>query len=94
MPNPWVYLRHDKLILVNKVVNEKEQLEKMAGGGEKSSNSKLERNNELCRRLVNAQQGCQMFICPMYQNQQNVPNGNRVFINVPTANKSSQKTKR
>jgi hypothetical protein len=28
MPNPWVSLRHDQLILVNKAVNEKEQLEK------------------------------------------------------------------
>jgi hypothetical protein len=28
MPNPWVSLRRDQLILVNKVVNEKEQLEK------------------------------------------------------------------
>jgi hypothetical protein len=28
MPNPWVYLRRDQLILVNKAVNEKEQLEK------------------------------------------------------------------
>jgi hypothetical protein len=27
MPNPWVSLRHDKLIPVNKVVNKKEQLE-------------------------------------------------------------------
>jgi hypothetical protein len=28
MPNPWVSLRHDQLIPVNKAVNEKEQLEK------------------------------------------------------------------
>jgi hypothetical protein len=28
MPNPWVSLRCDQLIPVNKVVNEKEQLEK------------------------------------------------------------------
>jgi hypothetical protein len=28
MPNPWVSLRHDQLIPVNKVVNKKEQLEK------------------------------------------------------------------
>jgi hypothetical protein len=28
MPNPWVSLRCDQLILVNKAVNEKEQLEK------------------------------------------------------------------
>jgi hypothetical protein len=28
MPNPWVSLRRDKLIPVNKAVNEKEQLEK------------------------------------------------------------------
>jgi hypothetical protein len=27
-PNPWVSLRCDQLILVNKAVNEKEQLEK------------------------------------------------------------------
>jgi hypothetical protein len=27
-PNPWVSLRHDQLIPVNKAVNEKEQLEK------------------------------------------------------------------
>jgi hypothetical protein len=27
MPNPWVSLRCDKLILVNKAVNQKEQLE-------------------------------------------------------------------
>jgi hypothetical protein len=27
-PNPWVSLRRDQLIPVNKVVNEKEQLEK------------------------------------------------------------------
>jgi hypothetical protein len=27
MPNPWVSLRHYQLILVNKEVNEKEQLE-------------------------------------------------------------------
>jgi hypothetical protein len=28
MPNPWVSLRRDQLILVNKAVNEKEQLKK------------------------------------------------------------------
>jgi hypothetical protein len=28
MPNPWVFLRCDQLIPVNKAVNEKEQLEK------------------------------------------------------------------
>jgi hypothetical protein len=28
MPNPWVSLRHDQLIPINKAVNEKEQLEK------------------------------------------------------------------
>jgi hypothetical protein len=28
MPNSWVSLRRDPLILVNEVVNEKEQLEK------------------------------------------------------------------
>jgi hypothetical protein len=28
MPNPWVSLRRDQLIPVNKAVNEKEQLEK------------------------------------------------------------------
>jgi hypothetical protein len=28
MPNPWVSLIRDQLIPVNKVVNEKEQLEK------------------------------------------------------------------
>jgi hypothetical protein len=28
MPNPWVSLRHDQLIPLNKVVNKKEQLEK------------------------------------------------------------------
>jgi hypothetical protein len=27
-PNPWVSLRHDQLIPVNKAVNKKEQLEK------------------------------------------------------------------
>jgi hypothetical protein len=32
-PNPWVSLRHDQLIPVNKAVNKKEQLEKRAGGG-------------------------------------------------------------
>jgi hypothetical protein len=35
MPNPWVSLRRDQLIPVNKAVNEKEQLEKRAGGGGK-----------------------------------------------------------
>jgi hypothetical protein len=28
MPNPWVSLRYDQLILVRKAVKEKEQLEK------------------------------------------------------------------
>jgi hypothetical protein len=28
MPNPWVSLRRDQLIPVNKAVNEKEQLDK------------------------------------------------------------------
>jgi hypothetical protein len=28
MPNPWVSLRHDRLIPVNKAVNKKDQLEK------------------------------------------------------------------
>jgi hypothetical protein len=28
MPNPWVSLRHDQLIPVNKAVNKKEELEK------------------------------------------------------------------
>jgi hypothetical protein len=28
MPNRWVSLRHDQLIVVSKAVNEKEQLEK------------------------------------------------------------------
>jgi hypothetical protein len=31
MPHPWVSLRHDGLILVNKAVNEKEQFEKRSG---------------------------------------------------------------
>jgi hypothetical protein len=31
MPNPWVSLQRDQLIPVNKVANEKEQLEKGAG---------------------------------------------------------------
>jgi hypothetical protein len=33
MPNPWVSLRRDQHIPVNKGVNKKEQLEKGAGGG-------------------------------------------------------------
>jgi hypothetical protein len=33
MPNPWVSVRHDQLIMANKVVNKKEQLEKGSGGG-------------------------------------------------------------
>jgi hypothetical protein len=33
MPNPRVSLRRDQLIPVNKAVNEKEQLDKRAGGG-------------------------------------------------------------
>jgi hypothetical protein len=33
MPNPWVSLRRDQLIPVNKAVNKKEQLDKRAGGG-------------------------------------------------------------
>jgi hypothetical protein len=33
MPNPLVSLRRDQLIPVNKAVNEKEQLDKRAGGG-------------------------------------------------------------
>jgi hypothetical protein len=37
MPNPWVSLRGDQLIPVNKAVNEKEQLEKGAGGGGEKS---------------------------------------------------------
>jgi hypothetical protein len=37
MPNPWVSVRHDQPVLVNKAVNEKEQLEKGLGrGGEKN----------------------------------------------------------
>jgi hypothetical protein len=35
MPNPWVSLRCDQLIPVNKAVNKKEQLKKRAGGGKK-----------------------------------------------------------
>jgi hypothetical protein len=35
MPNSWVSLRCDQLIPVNKAVNEKEQMEKVAGGGKK-----------------------------------------------------------
>jgi hypothetical protein len=34
MPNPWVSLRHDQFIPVNKTVNKKEQLEKGLVGGE------------------------------------------------------------
>jgi hypothetical protein len=38
MPNPWVSLRRDQLIPVNKAVNEKEQLEKgLEEGEEKNS---------------------------------------------------------
>jgi hypothetical protein len=33
MPNPWVSLRCDQLIPVSKAVNNKDQLEKRAGGG-------------------------------------------------------------
>jgi hypothetical protein len=33
MPVSWVSLRHDLLIPVNKVVDDKEALEKGAGGG-------------------------------------------------------------
>jgi hypothetical protein len=33
MPNPWVSLRRDQLIPLNKALNKKEQLEKGAGGG-------------------------------------------------------------
>jgi hypothetical protein len=39
MPNPWVSLRCDQLIPVNKAVNEKEQLEKRTGGGGKKSSN-------------------------------------------------------
>jgi hypothetical protein len=36
MTNPWVSPRHDKLIPVNKAVNEKEQLEKWGWRRQKS----------------------------------------------------------
>jgi hypothetical protein len=36
MPNPWVSLRRDQLIPVNKAVNEKEHLEKGLEEEEKS----------------------------------------------------------
>jgi hypothetical protein len=39
MPNPWVSLRHDQLILVNKAGNDKEQLEKGLGEEKKMANS-------------------------------------------------------
>jgi hypothetical protein len=42
MPNPWVSPRRDQLIPVNKVVNKKEQLEKVLEepGGEKRFSEK------------------------------------------------------
>jgi hypothetical protein len=40
MPNPWVSLRRDQLIPVNKAVNKKEQLEK---GLEKEEGKKRQR---------------------------------------------------
>jgi hypothetical protein len=41
MPNPRVYLRCDQLVLVNKAVNEKEQLEKGLEGEEKTMISEV-----------------------------------------------------
>jgi hypothetical protein len=35
MPNPWVSLRRDQLITVNKAVKEKRTFGKKAGGGER-----------------------------------------------------------
>jgi hypothetical protein len=51
MPNPWVSLRRDQLIPVNKAVNEKEQLEE---------GQKEEKKN----RLLNS---AQFFSCFVYQ---------------------------
>jgi hypothetical protein len=44
MPNPWVSLRRDQLIQVNKAVNEKEQLEKGLEEEEKRIASSWSRN--------------------------------------------------
>jgi hypothetical protein len=41
MPNPWVSLRCDQLILVNKAVNEKEELEKGMEEEEKKNNGPI-----------------------------------------------------
>jgi hypothetical protein len=49
MPNPWVSLRRDQLIPVNKAVNEKEQLEKgTGGGGGKKEMKTISRNTVSC----------------------------------------------
>jgi hypothetical protein len=45
MPNPWVSLRRDQLIPVNKAVNEKEQLEK---GLEEEEKKKLAQKIACC----------------------------------------------
>jgi hypothetical protein len=41
MPNPWVSLRHDQLIPVNKAVNEKEHLEKWSKKGWRRQREKM-----------------------------------------------------
>jgi hypothetical protein len=46
MPNPWVSLRRDQLIPVNKAVNEKEQLEKGMEEEEKKIWVKLEKGRK------------------------------------------------
>jgi hypothetical protein len=48
MPNPWVSLRQDKLIPVNKAVNEKRKIGKrVGGGGEKNAIEKCGHNNNV-----------------------------------------------
>jgi hypothetical protein len=51
MPNPWVSLRHYQLILVNKAVNEKEQLEKGLEEEEKKSSSRLSNKRQFFSQI-------------------------------------------
>jgi hypothetical protein len=59
MPNPWVSLRRDQLIPVNKAVNKKEQLEKGLEEEEKKRRSMQLRKERsltaihLCKKLFN-----------------------------------------
>jgi hypothetical protein len=79
MPNPWLSLRRDQLIRVNKAVNEKEQLEKGLEEGEKINFRPI--LSPCCQLIFHFPAVCTTFV---YSASQRVPGTQSALSSVKT----------